>query len=543
MHPTDVSVTPTRAPATAVPARGVTVSISYRPAMDNRLFLRPMVDAGSRPVADGLPRWWTVGFSGHRHLAQPDLVAGKLADVIQRLSQRNPWLAGIASAAAGADTLFGEEMLRRQHPMTIVLPCPTSRFREDFTDPSTWIRAEAIIQAAISVELLPSIADARVPGARPETPNAPGHSRDAQYMEAGIRTADRSDVFVAVWDGQPARGPGGTGDIVRYVRGIGLPLVLINPLTGAIAEERFDTLPEASQGPGTTIDNPRRLVERHFETLNLQAKACAPAVRQLVRTSVWLHLIAATLAAAALVFQPPTRTLVAVAILEVLVLAAAVTLLAVRERRHRQWLQLRTEAEVCRSFLATWDIQRHAGGHHHFISTLPGMSRLYASLQLLGRLDRGPSKTLEEVRDAYADDRVLAQLVYFERARTHARGQYKRRRSLTILCTAGALMTSALLAMVLVTGRLEHAKHWLEFFATTLPLVATACGVLLITDESARRYMSYGEMTALLNHLLLRVNGTRSWESLGRIAGGVEDVLLQEILEWRSFVRHTEHLH
>jgi len=38
------------------------------------------------------------------------------------------------------------------------------------------------------------------------------------YLAAGCRVVDMSDVLLAVWDGQPARGKGGTGNIVEYAR-------------------------------------------------------------------------------------------------------------------------------------------------------------------------------------------------------------------------------------------------------------------------------------------------------------------------------------
>jgi hypothetical protein len=37
-----------------------------------------------------------------------------------------------------------------------------------------------------------------------------------QYALAGAYIAERADVLIAVWDGAPARGTGGTGDIVAW---------------------------------------------------------------------------------------------------------------------------------------------------------------------------------------------------------------------------------------------------------------------------------------------------------------------------------------
>jgi hypothetical protein len=37
-------------------------------------------------------------------------------------------------------------------------------------------------------------------------------------MAAGRSVADRSDLLLAVWDGAPAAGFGGTADVIRYAR-------------------------------------------------------------------------------------------------------------------------------------------------------------------------------------------------------------------------------------------------------------------------------------------------------------------------------------
>jgi hypothetical protein len=41
---------------------------------------------------------------------------------------------------------------------------------------------------------------------------------EAAYFAAGKLIVNRCDLLLAVWDGQPAGGLGGTGDIVGYAR-------------------------------------------------------------------------------------------------------------------------------------------------------------------------------------------------------------------------------------------------------------------------------------------------------------------------------------
>lgn len=497
-----------------------------------------------------LPRWLVVGFAGHRHLAEPELVAQAIQQAIAGLATRHCRLAGISSAAIGGDTLFAEEMLRRGYPITIVLPFSSARFKEDFAeDPDGWARSQALMRAAVEVDVVQTVGGEYPMVAPPAagsldgTPEAP---TNVAYMEAGVRTVDGADVLIAVWDEQPAKGLGGTADTVAYATAIGLPLIVIDPATGRIIDERLDQLPapaRAAEPPGA-IENAKALVLAYFDSVNRQAEQCAPLVRQLVRVCVWLHLAAASLAAAAIVFRAEKKILLGVAILEVAVLGAAFVMLAIRGRSHRTWRRLRAEAEVCRSFLATWDIGRHVSSRQQPRPALSGMSDLFNTLRLLRRMDPSPVVPFEHARSEYTRHRVLDQIDYFERKHDEARAQSTWRGGLMAFCTAGAMISSTVLAVILATRPdWSRATHGLEFLAIALPLAATAGGVLLITDESSRRSVRYAEMVQALNHLLPRLQATRTWDSLARIASRVEEELLQEILEWRSFVRHTEHLH
>jgi len=47
------------------------------------------------------------------------------------------------------------------------------------------------------------------------------------YETIGRLILEQSDVLLAMWDGQPARGRGGTGDIVKVARGLHMPTMII----------------------------------------------------------------------------------------------------------------------------------------------------------------------------------------------------------------------------------------------------------------------------------------------------------------------------
>jgi hypothetical protein len=58
---------------------------------------------------------------------------------------------------------------------------------------------------------------------------------EAAYYEAGKVAVDESDVVIAVWDGKPAKGLGGTGDIVQYARVRGKKVIHVDLVARRVA--------------------------------------------------------------------------------------------------------------------------------------------------------------------------------------------------------------------------------------------------------------------------------------------------------------------
>ena len=48
-------------------------------------------------------------------------------------------------------------------------------------------------------------------------------------MDASVRMIEEADELLAVWDGKPARGYGGTADVVQAARKRDLPVIVIWP--------------------------------------------------------------------------------------------------------------------------------------------------------------------------------------------------------------------------------------------------------------------------------------------------------------------------
>jgi len=151
------------------------------------------------PAAHHEAATW-VGISGHQSLPQAAL-APILSEVRRILAGAGPGLVGVTSLAAGADQFFAREVLAAGGRLHAVLP--SHRYEDTLTGADRSSYQELLAQAT-SVETLPY----------------PDPSEEAFYA-AGRRIVDLCGQLVAVWDGKPARGLGGTADVVSYAQQVG----------------------------------------------------------------------------------------------------------------------------------------------------------------------------------------------------------------------------------------------------------------------------------------------------------------------------------
>ncbi|WP_116248359.1 hypothetical protein [Nocardiopsis sp. FIRDI 009] len=138
-----------------------------------------------------------IGITGHRAL--PPDVSERVADLIAtHLEPHGCAMTGVSCLADGADTLFAEAVVAAGAPLEVIVPARDYRAALPAEHHRTYDR---LLGQAVLVHTLPNTAS---------TPQA--------HMAAGKALVDRCDQLIAVWDGQPARGPGGTADVVAYAR-------------------------------------------------------------------------------------------------------------------------------------------------------------------------------------------------------------------------------------------------------------------------------------------------------------------------------------
>ncbi|HVR99516.1 MAG TPA: hypothetical protein VMW27_23030 [Thermoanaerobaculia bacterium] len=158
-----------------------------------------------------------TGITGHRDLGSAKdaaWVGAALEDAVVRYRVTQ----GLASLAVGADQIFTELLRERGISYLVVIPSQgyEGTFEEDEVE-----RYRSLLASAAGVVSLPF--------------EAPG---EAAYFAAGREVVERSELLFAVWDGQKAKGLGGTGDVVEYALSLGRKVVHIDPVNRLVTEKR-----------------------------------------------------------------------------------------------------------------------------------------------------------------------------------------------------------------------------------------------------------------------------------------------------------------
>lgn len=154
-----------------------------------------------------------VGVTGHQRLEDPTGWPWVAEAMRQELANVAPPLVGITSLAVGADQLLAELILERGGMIHAVLPF--ADIERSFAPEDVSAYRQLARQATIEVL------------------DTQGTDEDA-YLAAGQRIVELSDLVLAVWNGKPAKGRGGTADVVAYARHRSVPLIHINPVDRTI---------------------------------------------------------------------------------------------------------------------------------------------------------------------------------------------------------------------------------------------------------------------------------------------------------------------
>lgn len=189
---------------------------------------------GTKPVT-------RVGVTGHRSLDDEAVLACEVKKVLARIREERsnhyssrPGLLLISPIAEGADRLVARVVLKDPGAqLHVVLPFPEDDYMNDFGTPGSKEEFERLLRRADEVVTLP-----------------PSGTRNDGYERVGLYVLDNCDVLIAIWDGEPSRGRGGTAEIVEKARERGMPLFWIHTKQPGTTTEELGTGPLSARPTG-----------------------------------------------------------------------------------------------------------------------------------------------------------------------------------------------------------------------------------------------------------------------------------------------------
>lgn len=174
-----------------------------------------------------------IGVTGHRLLENLKPIISGVDKTLPAIKTtfKAERMAILSPLAEGADRIVTDRALAIDGTKLIaILPMPIDIFKEDFQSPSSKVEFHDLLQQASEVIELSRTS-----------------KREESYRRAGEYLVAHCDVLIAIWDGLPARGPGGTAEVVAAARGKNLPMAWIYARP-EMSEKTETTTPGAKHG-------------------------------------------------------------------------------------------------------------------------------------------------------------------------------------------------------------------------------------------------------------------------------------------------------
>jgi hypothetical protein len=172
----------------------------------------------------------TVGVVGHRpnrlsEAAWNKIVAevssalgmiGGAADATRKryaeFFEGEPRLSLVSPLAEGSDRIAAEAALAKGWTLDAILPFEADVYAADFDNPESQTKFRDLLSRARSVLTLPGNRGAA----------------DRAYEAAGLTVLSQSDILLAIWDGGPSAGRGGTTNNLILAARAGVPIIYVD---------------------------------------------------------------------------------------------------------------------------------------------------------------------------------------------------------------------------------------------------------------------------------------------------------------------------
>lgn len=149
----------------------------------------------------------TIGVTGHQDIGDEDAITW-VKNELKNLLEKYKVTKGYSSLANGTDQLFAAEIINLVIPLVSVIPSENYENTFEKDDLQSYYE---LLNKSSDIVTLPF-----------------DHPSEEAFFEAGKWITDRVDLMIAVWNGKPAKGLGGTADIVDYAQQHNKKIIHIN---------------------------------------------------------------------------------------------------------------------------------------------------------------------------------------------------------------------------------------------------------------------------------------------------------------------------
>ena len=520
-----------------------------------------------------IPARVVIGVTGHRALPDTAELTNAIRSAIGQIRQMLPALRNtpvcltiLTPLAEGADRLVAWEVLSVPgSAIEVILPMGKDEYLQDFQTSQSRAEFAELLSRATTVRRL------AFKGNPPES-----------YQEVGCYVVDQCDVLIALWDGNQARGQGGTAAVVQYARESGCPLFWVDTEhQGQVTVERgrgidarsFQEIDEYNSERiditklDISLQHQHNALTHQVDKAGLTPEMVLPTLeyfgRHLVRadilasryqqryqragTTVYLLAAAAVvLAATQIIFIPDTPRIL---IGEVLFMMAVLGIVWVgRARRwHEKWLDYRFLAERFRSaaFMAACDIDVAALRPPRHLS-LAYSSHDWMVAAFFSVWNRRPtlrgqdSPPMERLKTLLFKAWVEDQIGYQEKVSKRQHGQHQVMSRITDTLFGLTLLAAVLHVADFASHSLEQA---LSLIVIAFPATAASIAGIRTHGDYLRKSMRSAEMARHLTEIRDRMEREKDHESFLELVRETEEMMLRENEDWRVTVRfHTPEL-
>ncbi|HEY2298849.1 MAG TPA: hypothetical protein VGH43_14035 [Jatrophihabitans sp.] len=505
-----------------------------------------------------------IGATGHRWLDPTDQVLVdtvrtaldglRSACTVSSTPTTDVGLTVISSLAEGADRIIAEVALSMGAVLEVVLPLAVEDFVTDFADDASRLRFKQLLAQAESVTTVPG---------NPARPDA--------YADSGEMVVQRCDALLALWDGRPSRGKGGTAEVVDTAGGAAKPVAWV-----AVAPPGVEAAPLIKQMPREIVVlGPKAfasLDRYNTQSVPIDVKAAPPegfpqegvisdfvlpyflrADRVATRRQVWFRrlsiaiyafsVVAISAPAANLAYWHGEKEFLTWIELAFLLLIIAVLLLGRRTLLLERWLAARFLAERLRSLAFLAELSADDSPQ----LTPPDTTHVTASDEWR---DRAMSELSIRTPHPDVDMRVLFRTVRARlseewlrpQARYHAKVSataWRRHRQFKWIAI-GLFTVSVLAAISHLVGPSKPEHEYPAFVALVAPIIGAAFSGYSAQRDYTRVALRSEGMIRTLNSAITDVASTSTLDDLRGVAQRTDIVMQGESVDWYFAARLRE---